>query len=104
MTIRQFLYRLLFTRTDDLDTLQILFNLIVLVTLYTVHTSFSNQTTPPEVQIEALLTLRWMLGLLVITAVPVWLVPYIKNPFNHGAAESAPSSSESPDGVHQSSP
>jgi len=76
MSYKEFLFRLFFTRNDDLDILQVLFALIVVVTLIlivymTVHKFDST------VLIEALLTLRWMIGLLVVTAVPRWLIPSV---------------------------
>lgn len=73
---REFIYRLFFTRSDDLDVLQVLFTLIVLVTLglciYVILLGVN-----PEVARPVLETLRWLLGLLVLTAVPRWLVPYM---------------------------
>ena len=72
-----FIYKLFFTRDDDLDILQILFTLIILsaiwISLYVLIIPVESQ-----VQIEALITLRWLAGLLFITAVPKWLVPFIK--------------------------
>lgn len=71
---REFVYRLFFTREDSLDILQVLFSLIVLVSLLACWRLVSIGT-PPEVVKESLITLRWMMGLLVVTAVPKWLVP-----------------------------
>lgn len=75
-----FIYQLFFTRDDDLDMLQVLFAIIVCVTLFVTWDVMgqSNDFTPEAVKIEALVTLRWLAGLLVITAVPKWLVPSIQ--------------------------
>lgn len=76
--IGQFIYSLFFTRDDDLDILQVLFAAIIIVSLLILWRLFVVQTdTSDAVLIEALKTLRWMIGLLVVTAVPKWLVPYI---------------------------
>lgn len=97
LTVRQFLYRLWFTRDDDLDALQILFALIIMVTLAIVWyiTIIAGNTDP--VKIESLVTLRWLAGLLVITAVPKWLVPFVASQLksnntvvNQPATESQP--------------
>lgn len=71
---RGLVYRLLFTRDDDLDLLQVLFLVIVWTTLRIVN-RLAVPGTPDAIVIEGLETLRWMIGLLVLTAVPKWLVP-----------------------------
>lgn len=76
MTAREFVYRLFFTRTDDMDVLQVLFAVIVLVSLAIVWRISVPGADPGTVK-EGLVTLRWLLGLLIITAVPSWLVPSI---------------------------
>ncbi len=79
-TLNNFLYQLFFTRDDDLDMLQVLFAMIICVTLFVTWSVMGqpNDFTPEAVKIEALVTLRWLAGLLVITAVPKWLVPSIQ--------------------------
>lgn len=73
---KEFIYRLFFTRDDSLDMLQLLFVAIIIVTLYVVCWTFVIAPIMSDaVRIEALLTLRWLAGLLVLTAVPTWLVP-----------------------------
>jgi hypothetical protein len=74
--MKTFIYRLFFTRNDDLDTLQILFNAVTIFTLIIVW-RISN-TSSDAVQIEGLITLRYLFGALILTAVPKWLVPSIK--------------------------
>ena len=76
-SIGKFIYALFFTREDDLDILQLLFASMIVVTLMIVWELFRNTAVPEAVLIEALKTLRWMIGLLIVTAVPKWLVPYI---------------------------
>jgi hypothetical protein len=70
-----FIYKLFFTRDDDLDILQVLFAIIIFVTLFVVWEVSLNDLTPATVKVEGLITLRWLTGLLVVTAVPKWLVP-----------------------------
>lgn len=77
MTLREFLYRLWFTRDDDLDVLQVLFTIIVVVTLMVTWHVITDVLISDIVKVEGLITLRWLTGLLVITAVPKWLVPFI---------------------------
>ena len=72
--MKNFVYRLFFTRNDDLDTLQILFNLVVCFTLGLIMYLIRN-TADKEVIVEGLITLRYLAGMLVITAVPSWVVP-----------------------------
>lgn len=72
----KFLYRLLFTRNDDLDLLQVLFLVIVGVTLAVVWRVVVPGAPESTVR-EGLITLRWLVALLVLTAVPKWLVPVI---------------------------
>jgi hypothetical protein len=75
-----FLYALFFTRDDDLDVLQVLFAVIVMQTLYIVtKLTLQYPEMSEAVRIESLVTLRWLTGLLVITAVPKWLVPFISS-------------------------
>lgn len=76
----KFLYQLFFTRDDDLDMLQVLFAAIIVVALVVTWDTMSDPITitSDTVKIEALVTLRWLAGLLVITAVPKWLVPSIQ--------------------------
>lgn len=73
--IIDFLYRLFFDRDDSLDTLQILFACIIIITLKVVWKLATGETETPEVKIEGLVTLRWLVGLLVITAIPKWMIP-----------------------------
>lgn len=73
----KFFYKLFFTRDDDLDMLQILFTAIIIHSLMTVWV-IVNGAEQDAVKIEALVTLRWLAGLLVLTAVPKWLVPAMK--------------------------
>lgn len=72
-----FLYKLFFTRDDDLDTLQVLFAAIVIVTLVITWVVTTGGNVNDTVKIEGMVTLRWLTGLLVVTAVPKWLVPFI---------------------------
>lgn len=76
LTIKEFLYRLFFTKNDSLDTFQILFNLVICMTLLFVGYIIQNDTDK-EVVVEGLITLRYILGLLVLTVVPTWLVPFM---------------------------
>lgn len=76
MRAREALYRLLFTRDDDLDLLQVLFLVIVSVTLAIVW-RLAMPGTAEAVVIEGLVTLRWLVGLLVVTAVPKWMAPML---------------------------
>jgi hypothetical protein len=71
----EFLHALFFTRDDDLDVLQVLFAAIIVVALMATWHSVTSTLTEEAVKVEALITLRWLAGLLVITAVPKWLVP-----------------------------
>jgi hypothetical protein len=71
----EFLHSLFFTRDDDLDILQVLFAAIIVVALAGTWHSITTESVSEVVQVEALITLRWLAGLLVITAVPKWLVP-----------------------------
>ena len=75
MKLRTFLYKLLFDRNDAMDALQLLFAAIVVMTLAVVWNLAGTALEPPAVKIEALITLRWLVGLLVITAVPKWMIP-----------------------------
>lgn len=77
MKFKEFLYRLFFTRDDSLDVLQMLFSTIVVVALLVVWGGAVSDVTTESVKIEGLVTLRWLTGLLVITAVPKWLVPFM---------------------------
>lgn len=72
-----FFYQLFFTRDDDLDLLQVLFAVIILTTLHLSWVVGTATDIPAEVKKEALITLRWLAGLLVATAVPKWLVPFM---------------------------
>ena len=74
-----FIYALFFTRDDDLDILQVLFASIVIVALIITWYVAIPSNNAENVRIEALVTLRWLAGLLVITAVPKWLVPFISS-------------------------
>jgi len=75
--IGNFIYALFFTRDDDLDVLQLLFASILVMTSVVVWNLANTAGMSDAVIIEALITLRWMIGLLVVTAVPKWLVPYM---------------------------
>jgi hypothetical protein len=77
MPVKEFLYRLWFTRDDDLDILQVLFTAIVIVTLFITWHVATDDSITELVKIEGLVTLRWLTGLLVITAVPKWLIPFV---------------------------
>ena len=77
-----FIYALFFTRDDDLDILQVLFASIVIVALIITWYIAIPTGNTENVKIEALITLRWLAGLLVITAVPKWLVPFISKHTN----------------------
>lgn len=78
MGLKDFFYRMFLTRDDDFDPLQILFAMIILVTLaVTWHVTVTFPDSSDSVKIEALTTLRWLTALLVLTAVPKWLVPSI---------------------------
>lgn len=72
-----FLYALFFTRDDDLDMLQVLFTLIIVVSLAVIWQISTADVNADVVKVEGLVTLRWLAGLLVITAVPKWLVPFV---------------------------
>jgi hypothetical protein len=97
-TLFKFLYQLFFTRDDDLDILQVLFAAIIVVTLVIAFRIFSVGDAQPTVQIQALVTLRWLVGLLVITAVPKWLVPFmVKNVGSQPHEKQSSSSGETPD-------
>jgi hypothetical protein len=78
MSVKEFLYRLFFTREDSLDLLQLLFLAVVVVTLMAVWKIVSLMLSGSDtVVVEALKTLRWLTALLVLTAVPSWLVPVL---------------------------
>lgn len=70
-----FIYSLFFTRDDDLDVLQLLFTAIVVVTLLVAWKVTTETGMSDAIKTEGLITLRWLTGLLVVTAVPKWLVP-----------------------------
>jgi hypothetical protein len=72
-----FIYSLFFTRDDDLDVLQLLFAAIVVVTLLVAWKVTTGSGISDAVRTEGLITLRWLTGLLVVTAVPKWLVPAV---------------------------
>lgn len=72
-----FLYALFFTRDDDLDVLQLLFTSIIIIALLIVWNLTTIAGNSDAVKIESLVTLRWLIGLLVITAVPKWIVPFM---------------------------
>lgn len=95
-SFQQFLYQLFFTRDDDLDILQVLFAGIIVVTLIIAVHIFRVGSTQPTVQIEALVTLRWLVALLVVTAVPKWLVPFVVKT-GVSLPKSRPSFEEKPD-------
>lgn len=108
-----FIYALFFTRDDDLDMLQVLFAAIVIVALIITWYVAIPSGNSESVRIEALITLRWLAGLLVITAVPKWLVPFISKQTNavsgalkkgtQEAFDSYSMSSDIHEGNHQSS-
>jgi hypothetical protein len=77
--LSNFLYKLWFTRDDDLDILQLLFAAIIVVTLAITWNVSMATGEDSAVKIEALVTLRWLAGLLVITAVPKWMLPFISS-------------------------
>jgi hypothetical protein len=75
----EFIHALFFTRDDDLDILQVLFAAIILTALAATWRTINIVEIGETVKIEALVTLRWLAGLLVITAVPKWMVPMMGN-------------------------
>jgi len=75
--VSKFLYALFFTRDDDLDILQILFSTIVIVAIIIAWKVNTATQMSDAVRIEGMVTLRWMIGLLVVTAVPKWLAPLV---------------------------
>jgi hypothetical protein len=77
--VGEFVHALFFTRDDDLDILQVLFAIIIVVTLAATWHIVTIGQADASVQIEALVTLRWLTALLVVTAVPKWLVPTISS-------------------------
>jgi hypothetical protein len=98
-----FLYRAFFTRDDDLDVLQVLFVAIVATTLYVVVQLTTNYTEMSEVvKVEALVTLRWLTGLMIITAVPKWMIPFIVKHRVHDIKQ--PASIEPPTATEEQSP
>lgn len=76
MKFTTFCYRLFFTRDDDLDVLQVLFIVVVLATLGVVWRVVQPGASDSVVA-SGMVTLRWMVGLLAITAVPKWMTPLI---------------------------
>lgn len=92
-----FLYRLFFDREDSLDTLQILFTAIVIITLMVVWNLSNGTMETPEVKVESLITLRWLVGLLVITAVPKWMIPAMTKVLTRGNLPSTSKKQESYD-------
>jgi hypothetical protein len=91
-----FVYALFFTRDDDLDVLQLLFATIVVVTLMVVWNVSMADGNDASVKIEGLVTLRWMTGLLVVTAVPKWLIPFVTKQTKILAPELKPKEEEPP--------
>lgn len=89
--VSRFVYRLFFTRDDDLDVLQLLFTAIIVVTLIVVW-KVASDSYSESVQREALITLRWLAGLLVATAVPKWMVPTAIETLKTNKADSGASS------------
>ena len=90
--LTEFLYKLFFDREDSLDTLQVLFTAIVIVALMVVW-RLSIGVEDPSVKIESLVTIRWLVGLLVVTAVPKWMIPAMTKILTKG---SLPKSSTTP--------
>ncbi len=87
-SLGKFIYALFFTREDDLDTLQVMFAVIIVVALLILwRLSIVQTDTSDTVLVEILKTLRWMIGLLVVTAVPKWLVPFMVNRANSAQQE-----------------
>ena len=82
-SIWSFIYRLFFTRDDDLDMLQVLFVALIVVAIKSVWFIVITTTISDPVKIKALTTLQWMIGLLVVTAVPKWLVPTVAKVVMH---------------------
>jgi len=91
-----FVYALFFTRDDDLDLLQLLFATIVVVTLMVVWNVSMVDSNDASVKIEGLVTLRWLTGLLVVTAVPKWLIPFVTKQTKILAPELKPKEEEPP--------
>ena len=73
----EFFYALFFTRDDDLDVLQLLFAVLVVSAIFIVWRITVPMEAPDAVRIEGLVTLRWIIGLLVLTAVPKWMIPFM---------------------------
>ena len=73
--LANFIYRLFFTRDDDLDVLQLLFAVLLVVAMRSAWIVIVATDMSDPVRIEGMVQLRWIIGLLVITAIPKWLVP-----------------------------
>jgi 4-amino-4-deoxy-L-arabinose transferase-like glycosyltransferase len=74
----KFIYALFFTRDDDLDILQLLFTVLVVMSLFILwKLTLIKAEVSDVVIVESIKTLRWMIGLLVLTAIPKWLVPFM---------------------------
>ena len=85
--MKKFIYRLFFTRDDDLDILQVLFSSIVILSLIIIWHVTMATDTPDSVKIEALITLRYLAGILVITAVPSYFKKDSKSPHSDVSTE-----------------
>lgn len=92
-----FLYKIFFDREDALDILQVLFTVIVVITLLVVWNLSAAVEESATVKIEALVTLRWLVGLLVITAVPKWMIPSLVKILTKGSLPSTPPKTETYD-------
>jgi hypothetical protein len=80
--MKNFLYRLFFTRNDDLDILQLLFATVAIIAIIITWNIAMTPSNADAVRIESLITLRYLLGLLVISAVPKWMTKFyiVKSP------------------------
>lgn len=94
MNAATFFYRLFFTRDDDLDVLQVLFIMVVLATLACVWRVVQPGATDSVVA-SGMVTLRWMVGLLAVTAVPKWMTPMITAVLVSRAGQAAMTAQES---------
>jgi hypothetical protein len=78
-----FIYRMFFTRDDDLDILQLLFAILLVVAMKTAWFLSTSPNMSDAVRIQGVLELRWIIGMLVVTAVPKWLVPAVVSIVTH---------------------
>lgn len=80
--MRKFIYRLFFTRDDDMDLLQFMF--LVLIVFFMVSFAFVGMgvwTIPAE----AWTIFKWVFTVLAVTGVPSWLAVILAKTFGGGA-------------------